>query len=109
MPSLYAKYLKEREDTETYEIEEGFITYSITGEECYIQTIYVMPDFRRLDIATRMADYVTKKAKLAGCTFLSGTVDPTTNGATESMRALLYYGFKLNSLKDGAIILVKKI
>lgn len=109
MPSLYAKYLKEREGKETYEIEEGFITYVIENDECYIETIYVMPDFRRLDIGTRLADHVTKIAKKAGCTYLSGTVDPTTDGATDSMKALIYYGFRLHSLKDKTIILIKML
>lgn len=107
--SHYANYLKEREGKEVYESEEGFISYVIEGDECYIETIYVAPIFRRLSSGTNMANIVATRAKEAGCKFLSGSSDPRAHGATDAMMAMLTYGFKLHSIKGDLIVLTKKL
>lgn len=107
--SLYARYLKEREGKQTIEDKDGFITFAITGEECFIETIYVTPECRRLNYGTILANKVTELAKKNNCTFLSGTVFPKAEGSTQSMKAMLAYGFTLHSVRDNLIILTKKI
>ena len=107
--SLYAQFLYEREGKECIETKEGFITYVINGEECYIETVYILPLYRRLNMAANLANQVVEVAKTMGCKFISGSVDPTAKAATESTKVLLAYGFKMHSIKNGLIWFTKRI
>lgn len=108
-PSLYGQYIKEREGKDIIENENGFASFIIRGEECYIENIYVHPDFRKSKVASELANQVVEKAKECGCKFLTGSVRPSAMGSTDSLKVLLAYGFKLLSASQDAIIFVKEI
>ncbi len=109
MTSHYGQYIKEREDRDIFENEHGFFTYKIFGDECYIVDMFIEKKFRRLGIATEMANVVEKIAKEHGCKFITGTCVPSTNGATESMKAMFHHGFKVHSCEQDKIILIKEL
>lgn len=107
--SLYADYLNELGVRQIIEIESGFATYKITGNECYIIDIYVRPESRKLNLAASLADMIAEKAKEAGCTYLLGSVDLNSKKCSESLKVLLAYGFKLAKCEPQGIYLVKEI
>lgn len=107
--SLYANYVKEREGKEILESEHGFATYQIAGPECYIKDIYIVPEMRTSGLAGKMADEIAVIAKEKGCKFLSGSVCPTANESTTSLRVLLSYGFKLAKSEVNLIWMVKEL
>lgn len=109
MNSLYAQYIKEREDFEIIEDEFGFASYKFFGPECYIRDIYVVPEKRKTSVGTSYMEKITALAKEAGCTHLTGTVFPSANGSSESMAAILRGGFKIHSSTSEKIILTKEI
>lgn len=104
-----AAYFKEREGVESISFDGGFATYIISGEECYIRDIYVEKDYRNRYLASKMADEITKIAKKAGCKYLTGTVMPSANNSTDSVKVLLSYGFKLHSAIQNGIFFRKEI
>ncbi len=107
--SLYAAYIKEREDRECIESEDGFISFKYFGSECYIQELYVVPEKRKSSIASCMADQVTELAKEKGCKILSGSVCPSAKGSTDSVKVLLAYGFKIMKSESDLIWFAKEI
>ncbi len=107
--SLYKDYIKERENRECIESEDGFITYKIYGIECYIIDIYVVPEKRISAIGRNMADQVAEIAKEQGCKVLSGSVVPSANNSTESIKILISYGFKLIKSEPNMIWFAKEI
>jgi ribosomal protein S18 acetylase RimI-like enzyme len=107
MESLYAKYVKERENKYCFETAEGFATYLLLKDHCYIVDIYVLPEFRQQNIAAKMADEIANVAKSNGYLKLLGSVDLTAAGCTTSMKVLLSYGFKLLKA-DGQFIYLEK-
>lgn len=109
MISLYGEYIKEREGLDILEDERGFFTYIIKGEECYIKDIFISKEFRRSGAATEFADQITSIAKASGCKFLSGTCVPSTNGSTESLKAMFSYGFKVHSSSNDLIVLIREL
>lgn len=110
MSSLYAQYIKERENKDIIESENGFATYKIFNNgECYLQDIYVVPDMRQSGLATEMADKVTEIAKQQGCHTLVGSVCVDTNNTTKNMQVLLAYGMKIHKVIGNMIFLSKKI
>jgi ribosomal protein S18 acetylase RimI-like enzyme len=107
--SKWVQYIQERESTQVYETEEGFATYKINGLECYLSDIYVLPEFRKQNIASKMADQIAIIAKEQGCKYLLGSVCPTANNADTSLRVLQAYGMRLVSAKDNIIYMVKDL
>ena len=107
--SLYSKYVEERLGKCVYETSLGFATYIIKGEECYIEDIFVLDEARKTGHAAWIADKITEIAKNEGCTYLTGSVVPSANGSTTSLKVLLAYGFKLHSCKENFIIFTKEI
>lgn len=108
--SLYGAYIKERLGDGIVERLEGFATYRfINKTQIYIMDIYVHPDFRNSHIASELADEIIEIGKKEGAKELLGTVVPSTNGSTHSLRVLLGYGFSLSSATNDLIIFKKEI
>ena len=99
----------ERSNNKVYEIPEGFIVYSIDGDRAFIHEIYVDSDFRLKGFGRLMADMVTGIAQESNCKWLYGSVWPQAKQATESMKAIIAYGFKLDSSSENCILFRKEI
>lgn len=107
--SLYADYINERTGKEIVESDKGFATYYFHKDGCYIEDIYVQPDYRKSGEASNMANKIAEIAKSKGINKLYGTVCPSANNSTDSLKVLLAYGFKLDSSISNLIALVKEI
>lgn len=106
--SLYAEYIKEREGRDIIEDERGFASYTFINDSVYIQEIYVRPKFRKEGVAAQYADTIATIAKSKGYSKMIGSVCPSAQGATESLKVLLAYGFKLQSSESNFIWFVKE-
>ena len=53
--SLQADYRKERAGIDTIEFEDGFISYSLHGTECFVEDLYVRPGSRKSSVASGLA------------------------------------------------------
>ncbi len=100
--SLYADYLAEITQKHMEESPTGFAIYQFFGKECYIEDIYVLPEYRQTKEASRLADLIAVKAKALGCTHLTGTTDARSKSVERSNRVLEAYGMKLYK-KDGPV------
>lgn len=109
--SLYGQYIQERENKGIVESEHGFATYKLFPDlqECYIEDIYVVPEQRKSDLATDMADEISNVAKSKGYKFLTGSVVPSNNNSTASLKVLLAYGFKLLRSETNLIYFIKEL
>lgn len=109
--SMYADYLKERTKDLIVETASGFATYRYLDDDktVYIVDIFVIPEDRKSKAASLMADGIVKVAKERGCTKLIGSVVPSTNNSTTSMKVLLGYGMVLDSAANDFIIFKKEI
>ena len=110
----YARYLKELKGYEMYEDEDGFVTYGIMQDSehkfMYIEDIYVVPEKRKNNIASKYADKVLEQAKAQNCTALLGSVVPALRPDSHyRMLVLLGYGFKLHSSQDNIVYFYKEI
>jgi len=101
--------VKEIAGKHVVETDKGFATFSFTNDSCYIEDIYVLPQYRKEHVASQLADEITLFAKAKGFNKLLGSVIPTANGSTNSLKILLAYGFKLNSSTANFILMEKAI
>ena len=108
--SLWAEYIKENRNDEIIETDSGFVTYRYLGNnQVYIIDIYIKADFRKTNMASYLADQVVAYAKERGCTELLGTVTPSANNSTDSLKVLIGYGMSLKSASDNLIVFRKEI
>lgn len=107
--SLYGEYIKERRDRDIVENEKGFATYVFMPKGVYIEDIYIRPDYRKQGIGREFADKIKDIALEKGVTKMYGSVVPSTKGSTNSLKALLSYGFSLDSSSNDFIILYKDL
>jgi len=111
--SLYGEYIKEKQGDGIVERTEGFATYRYLRNkdqvQVYVIDIYVRPEFRKSGLASAIADEIAEIAKKEGATEMLGTVNPSANGATESLKVLLGYGMRLKSASENLIIFGKGI
>lgn len=107
--SLWADYISEREGNSVIEEDFGFIEFRLSPPVCLIHSLYVRPGDRRSGVGAALADRVAELAKEAGCTLLWSQVVTTTLNATESLKAVLAYGFKVQDAQNGVIVLTKDI
>lgn len=111
MSNLYKQYLKEEENREVIETEEGFITYSIIGEECYVAEVYVVPAQRNKLNSHKLLALVVEEAKKSNCKFLTANtfMEEDVVKYTRKVRLMIDAGFLINKVMDRNIIFYKKI
>jgi len=107
--SLFANYIKQRENKDILETEVGFATYSVVKDGIYIEDIFVEESHRHTGEAAKMADQIANIARDKGLHKLFGSISPSGNHSTEGLKVLLAYGFKLNSSTNNFIWLEKEI
>lgn len=107
--SLFAKYIEEIAGKEIVEDQLGFATFYPVNDGMYIEDIYVVPHARKAGVASVYADKIALIAKDRGFKKLYGSIKPTNKTSTDAMKALLAYGFKIDSSAMNAIALVKEL
>jgi GNAT superfamily N-acetyltransferase len=107
--SLYSDYVTETNLKKIIEKDWGFATYHFRGAECYIEDIYVVPEQRKSDCASSLAQEIEQIAKAAGCKYLTGSVNTSIKDPTTSIRVLLAYGFKFLKCDPSIIWFVKEL
>jgi predicted GNAT family acetyltransferase len=107
--SNYALYIQERENKSIVEDERGFATYFYLEDAVYIEDIFVKREFRKQGVASEYADKIAEEARSKNFFKMLGTVSPKANGSTNSLKALLAYGFKLDSSDNNVIYLTKDL
>ncbi len=108
--SLYKDYIQEREGKEIIESEKGFATFTIfPNKECYLQDIYVTPEFRKSGYATEMTNEIVTIAREKGCDTLIGSVCTEDKNATRNMKVFLAYGMEIYKTVGIMIYLKKNI
>ena len=109
--SLYAEYITERTADKIIEAEDGFVTYRFLndGKTVYVIDVYVVPKSRGSGRASQLVNMVADIAKESGAIEMLGTVVPSANGSTISLKGLLAFGMKLQSSSNDLIIFRKDL
>lgn len=108
---LYAKYIKEREDSEIFVEDYGFVTYRAIPKSTvyYLVDMYILPEFRKTKKAWELHDKVLQTAKAAGATQLLTSVCLDANGVSNSMAVILAGGFQYSSSSGNMLYFVKDV
>ena len=107
--TLYAKYMKERQNAEILENENGFIVYGIGGEECFLMEIYIEPSSRGGPTLKRLMDTLSDIAMECGCKSISATIHVVDPHATKTIASAIKIGFEIKVAQNGIIIIAKNL
>jgi len=108
--TLFAQYLKERENKEIIENDFGFVTYYfLSSGDCYIEDVYIVPEKRRSGLASEFGKAIELIAREKNSKRIFGSVDQNANNKTESMKFLISYGFLLSHNSGNTIYLTKEL
>lgn len=107
--SLWSDYIREREGNAVIEEGWGFIEYRLAPPVCLIHSLYISPGERKRGRGSELADLVAEIARREGCTLLWSQVVTATLNATDSLKAILAYGFRVQDAQNGVIVLTKDI
>lgn len=102
-------YLKEIQNLEFFENDQGFIAYRIYETNLHIAHMYVAPEFRLMKVATALADSLIEEAKEVGCKTITADVEPSNNNATASTIFILSYGLQIISASEDEILFYKEL
>lgn len=107
--SLMSKYKKEYFGIETLEDDKGFCTFSMNGDNCYIEDVFVVEEERNKGVASMYVDVVSQVAKDKGCKNLITTVNLGGLTPDRSMSVILSYGFKPTGFFNNCFTFAKEI
>jgi hypothetical protein len=105
---MYKDYYIEM-GSEVFESECGWASFIISGDECYIENIYIKPEFRKTKKASSIADEISLIAKERGCKYLTGSTNTKKPSVERSIQVILGYGFKYLKSNDSAIWYYKEL
>ncbi len=107
--SLFGNYIFETREVRIVEGIHGFATYLISGDECYVEDVYVEADQRHKGVGRKLIDQVREIAKDLKCTHLTTTVNGRFKDPTTSLKSCLGYGFKVYKISNDILFLKMEI
>ena len=93
--TLYAEYLKERQEAEILENESGFIIYKLTDGECFIIDMFIRPEIRGLGEGHSLVKNLKQIAIASGCKAITANIHLADKNANKTLLAGLHTGFKV--------------
>ncbi len=107
--SLFAKYIKDRQGLDLLDEGYGFVTYKITGDECFISDMAIDKDLKGKGWGRRLLAKLEEIAKKSSCKFISANVHLFDDGASNTLIAALKTGFQVKDAHNKALLIVKNI
>lgn len=107
MGNLYFDYVKERENLDHVEIEEGFFTYRIDGEEFYLANIYLRPECRGTPATLKIMNKMIEVAKQNSAKVISANIYLNDCGFHRTLRAALNFSFTIQMAHNGCVTITK--
>lgn len=110
--SLYAQYILEREGRETFETDEGFVTYKIFKDQNYIYLVdmFIKEENREESKASQLfLNKVQEEGLEAGVDNVITSVAYGASGLENSIKLILANGFKVLEGNNQLIYFIKPI
>ncbi len=104
MDSLYAQYIKDRENLESIWEEGSFVTYRVLGKELFISDIFVTPNKRKKGLGGKLIHALEVVARSSECEVITANIFLGDQNANSTLSAAMNCGFKV--IKSGSDVLL---
>ena len=105
----YGEFIKEREGLDLLEFPEGFLTFKVEADECFVANLFIHPDFRGTPALFRFYEKLEKLSLEKNAKYISANIHLNDHGFNRTLKAVLKLGFSLVQAQNGSVIIVKKI
>jgi GNAT superfamily N-acetyltransferase len=106
MESLYTDYLKERRGLETLADEDGFISYKVNRDECFIGEMFVSKDCRQKGLGRKLLTTVVDIARMNNCARVTANIFLDDPNASSTLAAAIACGFRVVSAPGQIVLLI---
>lgn len=107
--TMYAKYVKQRKNCEILENEYGFVVYKNTGDECFIDEMFVDESARKNGKGRELINALEQIAKSNYKKVITGNIYLNDPNCNETLISALLVGFKVVRAEHGLILILKEI
>jgi len=107
--SSYGDYMSEVYGKNIEENDFSLVVWTMKDDMFYLEDIYIKPKFRNMGYGKELMKEISKLAKDNGCTKLLGSITMLCRYKDDNMAKFLKYGFKLHSLGENIIYLIKEL
>ena len=107
--SLFAEYMRERENAETIETEQGFICFKFEDDNCIITDIFIAPEFRNGQVGRDFGKQVEEKAKEKGLDCIYCYADKNALNFNDSVNFILKNGYTIQNVNFNLVYFKKEI
>lgn len=107
--ALYFQYLQERQGLSCLWDEHGFITYKITGDECFLADMFVEKSQRHSGLGRNLVEQLKDLASPMGCKVITANVYLDLPGADNTLRAAQAVGFKVERANNNVLLIALPI
>lgn len=107
--TLYAKYIKERKGVEVLEGFDFFIMYSVSGEELFIDEMFVDQPQRSIGKGKSAIGQLVEIAKQNNCKVITANVHLWDSGCNNTLTAALLTGFEVKAAQNNIILISKSV
>ena len=110
---LFEEYIKEREDCNLYQIDDGYITVRMDAIDRYGRIMFINDFFvshksrkKSKHTAVKLLEKAREVANKLECKEIRAVVYTKAKNSTESLKACLYYGFKVVGAENDKIFIL---
>lgn len=107
--SMFLNYFKELEGQDAITSEFGFLTYRISGNECYVHNLYITPEHRNNKRAKALFSSLKQRAKEAGATIITCNVYFKNAGLKKNIAIYKKQGFKKIQENTNCVTMLKEL
>lgn len=107
--TLFYDYLKQRNQSDVLENEDGFLIYSITQRGAFIEDAYVRPEARQKRVMSELVAKLEGIAKELCLEWIVAHVQLKDPGRKDTLIAAFMNGFDLVDSNEAFLTIAKKI
>lgn len=106
---LYREYIKERENSNLLVNENGWLSYKVNGQECFIVDMFIKKESRGTGLLDKMISDLKDIALLSQCEIIVANIHLNDKGANHTLKAAFKLDFSVVRADHNIIVIVKQI
>lgn len=107
--TLYAKYIKQRENAEVLETDKGFVVYKFIEDEIFIKEIFIDESNRQSGVCRELVTKLEDIARINNKKIITGKIFLNDPNCNQTLIAALLIGFKVIRADQDIILILKEI
>lgn len=106
---FYAQYILERQGFESFWREHGFISYKVTGTECFLADMFVEAGARKTGKGRKLLEELIGIARYRGCNVITANIYLFDPNANNTLLAAMACGFRVEKCGNNVLLIAMEL